>query len=222
MAGGSRGLKGSREGAPRRDADGVRVVATPGIRKGVWALALAALFAGAALIALLRRDAGAPAPPAPVAAQLAKAAEPPRPQAVSQRAREPRPAPAAPEAPPAPAQPPAPEEPPAHEDPPVGIGPPGSGLALFPPPGTVPLLRGIVVPEDFPLPEGYVRHHQVTDDGEALPAILMFHPDYELLDAAGEPIAVPGDRVVPPELAPPGLPLQMLELPGGGEPDSAP
>jgi hypothetical protein len=221
MAGGSRGLKGPRESAPRREADGVRVFREPGIRRGVWALALALLLAAALLVALLRREGSSPAPP-PVVAQVAQTAAPPPPRPVSQRAREPRPEPAAPQAPPATAQPPAPEEPPAREDPPVGSGPPGSGLALFPPPGTVPLLRGIVVPEDFPLPEGYVRHHQATDDGEALPAILMFHPDYELLDAAGEPIALPGDRVVPPELAPPGLPIRMLELPGGGEPGSAP
>jgi hypothetical protein len=110
-----------------------------------------------------------------------------------------------------------------HEDPPVGFGPPGTGMALFPPPGTDPPRSGILVPEDFPLPEGYVRHHQVTDDGEALPAILTFHPDYEWLDADGKPIEIPADRIVPPELAPPGLPIRMLELPGSeDEPGDAP
>lgn len=72
---------------------------------------------------------------------------------------------------------------------------------------------GIVVPEDFELPEGFVRHHQVTDDGVDLPAILMFHPDYEWVDEKGEPLEIPADRVVPPELAPPGLELKRLEVP---------
>jgi hypothetical protein len=76
---------------------------------------------------------------------------------------------------------------------------------------------GIVVPEDFPLPEGFVRHYQSTDDGRALPPILMFHPDYEWVDPRGEPIAIPADRVVPPELAPPGLPIRMLEVPEAAE-----
>jgi hypothetical protein len=88
-----------------------------------------------------------------------------------------------------------------------------SGIALFPPPGTDPPRAGIVVPEDFELPPGYVRHYQVTDDGNPLPAILMFHPDYEWVDASGRPLAVPENRIVPPELAPPGLPVRMLEVP---------
>jgi len=88
-----------------------------------------------------------------------------------------------------------------------------SGIALFPPPGTKPIKRGIVVPDDFELPEGYVRHYQATDDGKMLPAILMFHPDYQPVDAAGHPVPVPEDRIVPPEMAPAGLALQMLEAP---------
>jgi hypothetical protein len=48
-----------------------------------------------------------------------------------------------------------------------------------------------------------------------LPAILMFHPDHAPVDANGQPIAMPKDRVVPPELAPPGMPLQELEVPKG-------
>ena len=72
-----------------------------------------------------------------------------------------------------------------------------SGIHLFPPPGTDPPKRGLVVPDDFPLPEGYVRHYQATDNGEPLPAILMFHPDYVWLDDAGNPVEVP-DGVVPP------------------------
>jgi hypothetical protein len=87
------------------------------------------------------------------------------------------------------------------------------GIAAFPLPGTKPTKVGIIVPDDFELPEGYVRHYQTTDDGEQLPPILMVHPDYALVDAAGKPVAMPEDRVVPAELAPPGLPVRMLELP---------
>jgi len=92
-----------------------------------------------------------------------------------------------------------------------GLAP--SGIGLFPPPGTDPVKIGIVVPDDFPLPEGYLRHYQVTDDGQPMPAILMFHPDYELLDARGQPVPLPENRVVPAELAPPGLAIEMLVPP---------
>jgi hypothetical protein len=77
--------------------------------------------------------------------------------------------------------------------------------------GTKLVKRGIIVPDDFELPPGYVRHFQSTDDGERLPAILMFSPDYEWVDAQGHPLALPADRIVPPEMAPPGLPIKMLE-----------
>ena len=87
------------------------------------------------------------------------------------------------------------------------------GLAAFPPPGTRPPLIGLAVPEDFVLPEGYVRHHQATDDGQRIEAILMFAPDRQFLDAAGRPIEIPKDRVVPPELAPPGLPQRRIAVP---------
>jgi hypothetical protein len=87
------------------------------------------------------------------------------------------------------------------------------GIAVFPPPGTDPPKAGVVVPEDVALPEGYVRHHQSTDDGQPLEPILMFHPDYEFTDEQGQPIALPADRVVPPELVPPGIPVRMLEIP---------
>lgn len=87
------------------------------------------------------------------------------------------------------------------------------GIAAFNPPGTSPPLVGIAVPEDFPLPQGYVRHHQVTDDGQPIEAILMFAPDFVLRDAAGRVIPIPEDRVVPPELAPPGLALRRIEIP---------
>ena len=87
------------------------------------------------------------------------------------------------------------------------------GIAAFGLPGTDPPKPGIIVPEGFQLPEGYVRHHQVSDDGERLPAILMFHPDYDFLDARGTPMKLPENHVVPPEMAPPGLPIKMLEVP---------
>jgi hypothetical protein len=87
------------------------------------------------------------------------------------------------------------------------------GLAAFPPPGTSPPIAGLVVPEDFELPEGYVRHYQTTDQGERLEAILMFSPDFDFVDADGRPVETPADRVVPPELAPPGLPIRTLEVP---------
>ena len=88
-----------------------------------------------------------------------------------------------------------------------------TGLGAFAPPGTRPPLIGLAVPEDFVLPPGFVRHHQATDDGQRIEAILMFAPDYQPVDAAGRPIAIPKDRVVPPELAPPGLPIRRIVLP---------
>lgn len=87
------------------------------------------------------------------------------------------------------------------------------GIAAFNPPGTSPPLKGLAVPEDFVLPPGYVRHHQVTDAGEPIEAILMYSPDYVFRDAAGHPIAIPENRVVPPEMAPPGLPIREIEIP---------
>jgi hypothetical protein len=88
------------------------------------------------------------------------------------------------------------------------------GIAAFNPPGTSPPLTGLAVPPDFPLPPGYVRHHQWTDEGEPVEAILMFAPDFVLRDAEGREIALPENRVVPPELAPPGLPIRPVEVPG--------
>jgi len=88
------------------------------------------------------------------------------------------------------------------------------GIAAFDPPGTNPPKPGLIVPDDWEMPEGYVRYYQTTDDGVQLPPVLMFHPDYEFYDAQGNRIDVPADRIVPPELAPPGLPLRMLDVPG--------
>jgi hypothetical protein len=85
------------------------------------------------------------------------------------------------------------------------------GLGAFNPPGTVPLMPGIEVPEDFILPPGYVRHYQVTDAGEMLPPVLMFSPDHDWRDGNGR--RLPEDRLVPPEMAPPGMPIRPLPLP---------
>jgi hypothetical protein len=176
-------------------------------------------------VARAPREASAPpaqAPPA-AAAPPAVAAQPPaRPRQREGSAPPPAEAPAAGREATAP---PAREEPRVSEDDeesapyfpqPVPYEGP-TGMELFPPPGTKPVRRGIVVPEDFPLPEGFVRHHQVSDAGEPLPAILVFHPDYQFVDQDGEPIEIPQDRVVPPEYAPEGLPIEILELPESGK-----
>jgi hypothetical protein len=84
----------------------------------------------------------------------------------------------------------------------------GGGIDAFPRPGTKPILRGLIVPENFSLPQGYVRHVQVTDDGKELPPILMFHPDYH-----PPGVVIPPNRVVPEALAPPGMPIEWLEPP---------
>ena len=88
-----------------------------------------------------------------------------------------------------------------------------TGLGAFSPPGTRPPLIGLAVPEDFALPPGYVRHHQATDDGQRIEAILMFAPGFQLLDAQQQPMEMPKDRVVPPELAPPGMPIRRIVIP---------
>lgn len=88
-----------------------------------------------------------------------------------------------------------------------------TGIGAFNPPGTSPPLEGLAVPEDFELPEGYVRHYQSTDEGVPIEPILMFAPDFTLRDASGRPIALPDNRVVPPELAPPGLPPRRVRIP---------
>ncbi len=89
-----------------------------------------------------------------------------------------------------------------------------TGIGAFNPPGTRPPLEGLAVPEDFELPEGYVRHHQTTDAGDPIEPILMFAPDFVLTDARGAPVAMPEDRVVTAELAPPGLPLRNVRIAG--------
>ena len=96
-----------------------------------------------------------------------------------------------------------------------------TGLAAFNPPGTKPPLVGLAVPEGFPLPDGYVRHYQSTDDGQNIEPILMYAPDRKFVDASGQPITVPEDRVVPPELAPAGLPIRKVVIPAPTEARSA-
>ena len=90
-----------------------------------------------------------------------------------------------------------------------------TGIAAFNPPGTSPPLEGLAVPADFALPPGYVRHQQATDEGEIIEAILMFSPDLVLRDAQGRVLPLPENRVVPPEMAPPGLPIRWVR-PGKG------
>jgi hypothetical protein len=171
------------------------------------AAALAVLCAGLSLwLALAPLPQASPDVPEPAQRPPAPREEPPAPRAprparsVGARAQ--------------PAEPAAPTPPPAHE------APPGSRADR--PLRTDNLLRGLVVPELFALPEGYVRHYQATEDGQRMEAILLFHPDSPPVDAQGEPLPMPEDRVVPPELAPPGLPLRLLEMPEEAErePDS--
>jgi hypothetical protein len=215
------------------DSDGVRIE-TSGVRGGVWLLAGAMTLVAAALLMLARpsrrenveEHSTAPRQPAVNAPALARGAQPadkPLRAAVPVSEHATRLPPAAQRPAPASAQP---EEPPgnaaAEEAPMFGAAVPGEGIAVFPPPGTKPIKRGILVPEDFELPPGYVRHYQATDDGERVPAILMFHPDYHPVDEHGVPITLPEDRVVPPDMAPPGMPIEMLQVPESDNPDAAP
>lgn len=109
---------------------------------------------------------------------------------------------------------PEPQQPPMTQD--VEDTGPAEGIKLFRP-GTKPLKQGIIVPDDFELPPGYLRHYQTTDNGEMQKPILMFHPDYKPVDSNGQPVELPASRVVPPEMAPPGMPIDILELPKGPE-----
>ena len=95
------------------------------------------------------------------------------------------------------------------------------GIAAFGLPGSDPPKAGIIVPEEYELPEGYVRHYQSTDDGRQLPAILMFHPDYQFVTESGEPVTLPSDRVVSADMAPPGMRIELLD-PKAGAADRAP
>jgi len=92
------------------------------------------------------------------------------------------------------------------------------GLGAFNPPGTSPPMIGLAVPDDYVLPEGYVRHFQATDDGQRIEPILMFSPDFQFFDSAGQPIAIPENRVVPSNMAPPGLVIRPIKIPEPLEP----
>jgi len=191
------------------------------MRKSVGLLVVAMGLVCVAVFVLVRpaldtrsdETARSPAHPAPINALNAPQAgrplaKPPRPAAEAEmKVAAPAVAPVQ-ETEPAP-----PDEQPPEEAPMFGEAKPGEGIAVFPPPGTKPIKRGILVPEDFELPPGSVPHYQATDDGQRVPAILMFHPDYRPVDEHGEPITLPADRVVPPDMAPPGMPVQMLEVP---------
>jgi len=217
----------------RVDSDGVRIE-TIGVRGRIWLLLAAMALVVVVLVALLRqgrRDGGDDSAaaqsrtfsaPAADAGRAHRPADQPLrvPLAVSGRGAQPATArerrAAAPDEPAPPASADAPEQ----EAPMFATGAPGEGIAVFPPPGTKPVKRGILVPEDFELPPGYVRHYQATDDGQQIPAILMFHPDYHPVDEHGVPVPLPADRVVPPDMAPPGMPVEMLQVPE--HPDEAP
>ncbi|ATB44578.1 hypothetical protein [Corallococcus macrosporus] len=148
----------------------------------------------------------------PPLAEVPLPVPPPTPEA---RPRAPRPRPVATPAPPPVAEP-APELTTDTEVQEPDMESQATGLQLFRP-GTKPIKRGLVVPDDFELPPGYVRHFQYTDSGELVAAVLTFHPDHQPTDANGQPVPMPPDRLVPEELAPPGMPIQRLELPEGAE-----
>lgn len=204
----------------RRRADGVTIAPAPGSRKALVALLGAAVLAGLAILVLVWGTRPEPEP-SRAAAVLAQADDVPaaapaqptrhKPRAHPVPTRVPGAAPAPePEVAPGADEAKKPEEgEPAAEAP--GFVP--SGIGLFPPRGTDPIKVGIIVPEGFELPEGYLRHYQVTDDGQDLPPILMFHPDYDWVDETGQHVDVSQDRVVPPELVPEGMPIEYLEPP---------
>jgi hypothetical protein len=209
----------------------VRVSEPPGVRRAAWVLVLVTLVIGLGtfvIISLIRR--GGPAkpagidvtrPPEPTSDGAVGRTAPPEPASAPAEVSRPRAvrheAVRSPTAGAAPATVPAPPRDVSAKEviETLNAGGVHTGIAAFPPPGTKSVKRGIVVPDDFVLPEGFVRHYQTTDDGRQLPAILTLHPDYDLVDAHGERVALPEDRVVPPELAPAGLPVRILDLPDG-------
>ena len=231
---------------PRANDDGVRIVPVAGGRRLPWliaaAIALPIVVTVVAVVAI--RASSLPPPPKPAAAAAdvevvrAEAGSPPNvappaapsasPRASHVVARRVVAAPVADTAAGLGASPrPDPRQTPAREldagDAIMALREEGvhEGIAAFGLPGTSPPKSGIVVPEGFELPEGYVRHYQSTDDGQQLPAILMFHPDYEFRNERGEVVKVPDDLVVPKGMAPPGLDTgNVLDVPARkvGEP----
>ncbi len=211
----------------RVDRDGVTTTDAAGIRTSIWLLALAVALVGIAVFVVVHP------------AWQQRAADDTSAQVAQHVADTPR-VPAArrpPQPPPAVAEPPHDTDasdgdagrrhaaPTAQSDRHASGSPEPNaaahapvGIALFPPPGTKPIKRGIIVPEGVELPPGYVRHYQTTDDGHQLPPILMFHPDYQPLDERGHPIELTDDRLVPADMVPPGMPVEMLEVPEDGPP----
>ncbi len=217
----------------RIDADGVRTEQLARVRAGTWlVVGAAAIVAVLLLIASMRSRPSAEQEPTgreSAAAPPNHGRAPAPPAGPGQSRRVPGGAPPQPERVIAPQLPPAAgnaAQPPADAETETAFGNTDSdepsGIALFPPMGSKPILGGFIVPDGFELPPGYVRHHQVTDDGEDVPPILMFHPDYHPVDANGDPIALPENRVVPRDMVPPGMPLQMLEVPDSQGPADAP
>lgn len=201
-----------RESSPGRKSRVILVIGSLGVALAAW-LGVRALFGDGEAVAGSEGPAyvvlDVPSPPPRVGATARSRLAP------TGAAPFPAPSPSAADPAGGAAAPPSDGGPPTHEEPAYTIDVTGEhpGMKLFPPAGTKPIQRGILVPDDFELPPGYVRHHQATDDGQRVPAILKFHPDYDWLDSEGHPISLPADRVVPPELAPPGLPIRMLEPP---------
>ncbi|WP_044278270.1 hypothetical protein [Myxococcus stipitatus] len=204
----------------RVDPDGVTHVAAPRPSSGGgaarWLVGGALVFTALCVVlsvwwssreVVVEESPFVESPPPPVAAPVVARA-PTAPPRVPVQAVVPSP----PVAEGVPPSPPEPDMPPPAER---------TGLQLYQR-GTKPLKVGLVVPEGFELPPGYVRHYQSTDEGERVEAILMFHPDHKPVDANGQPIPIPENRVVPEELAPPGMPLRMLELPTGDESKDTP
>jgi hypothetical protein len=187
-----------------RRGDGVTMAPGTSPGKALGLLAAAVVLACLALLVLCGWPVPPQRPPPPEPSRAATPSPPTTPAV----AAEPEPPPSA-ERDEASAPPPEPQGPDAEAPPPTLP----SGIGLYPPPGTDPIKIGLVVPDDFELPEGFLRHYQVTDDGQELPPILLFHPVYELVGTDGRPLPLPEDRVVPPELAPPGMPQEWLVVP---------
>ena len=201
-------MASDRRAEPRRDPDGVRTTGS----NARWSLV--PVLAGLVVVGWLLLP-GATQPPAPPTGEVAPPAAPPSAAPTPAAARDATPS--ASRLDPEVAQQreyarqarreAREERRRARHEPTYTLNGPGQndGISAFPPPGTKPVKRGIVVPDGVELPPGYVRHYQTTDDGRPLPPVLMFHPDYQPVDADGVPIPLPADRIVPPDMAPPGL-----------------
>ncbi|WNG37483.1 hypothetical protein F0U61_30200 [Archangium violaceum] len=201
----------------RVDSDGVTHIQRKRTGSGMWIVGLALGFTVVCLLLstwLVSSPGSVPATPEAEPVKLAESTPSPTPFRPA-RKEAPRPVaiPVSGLGIPSPSEPAPEQEPMTQEATPSG---PAEGINLYRP-GTKPLKQGIVVPEDFELPPGYVRHYQATDNGERVKPILMFHPDYKPTDSNGRPVELPANRVVPPELAPPGMPIEILDVPAGPE-----